>query len=131
MSHPFPPADDAILAEIGDRLAAARLSRNLTQAALARDAGISKRTLERLEAGESAQLTSFLRVLRALGRLDGLDALLPPPRPGPIELLEAGGQPRRRASGSRADPGPPDEPWRWGDDGDDDGDEGEGGSSDA
>lgn len=126
MYVPGPASDDTVLAEIGDRIAAARLSRNLTQAALARDAGVSKRTLERLEAGESAQLTSFLRVLRALDLLGGLEALLPPARPGPIELLEAGGQPRRRASGSRTEHEPPDEPWRWGDDADDDGGEDEG-----
>ncbi|MFW6089888.1 MAG: helix-turn-helix transcriptional regulator [Gemmatimonadota bacterium] len=109
--------DDAILAEIGARLSAARLARNLTQAALARDAGVSKRTVERLEAGESAQLTSFLRLLRALDLLEGLDALLPPARPGPIELLEAGGRPRQRASGERGASAPaPDEPWSWGDD---------------
>lgn len=109
--------DDSILAEIGERLAAARLARNLTQAALARDAGVSKRTIERLEAGHSAQLTSVLRLLRALELLDGLDALLPPDRPGPIELLEAGGRPRQRASGSRAEHGAPGEPWSWGEDG--------------
>lgn len=109
-------ADEAILAEMGERLAAARLARNMTQAALARNAGISKRTLERLEAGESAQLTSFLRLLRALDLLEGLDALLPSARPGPIELLEAGGRPRHRATGERAAASETEEPWHWGDD---------------
>jgi len=131
MNRHFLASDEAILAEIGDRVAAARLSRNLTQAALARDAGVSKRTLERLEAGESAQLTSLLRVLRALDLLGGLDALLPPPRPGPIELLEAGGRPRQRASGSRAEQETPGEPWRWDDDGDEGKAEGGSGSADA
>ena len=117
----IPVSDETILADIGDRLAAARLSRNLTQAALARDAGISKRTIERLEAGMSVQLTSLIRVLRALDLLAGLDALLPPSRPGPIELLEAGGKPRQRASGERAgaaDADQPAEPWSWGDEDD-------------
>lgn len=119
---PLTPASDAtILSDIGDRLAAARLSRNLTQAELARNAGVSKRTVERMEAGESVQLTSLIRVLRALELLDGLDALLPPARPGPIELLEAGGKPRQRASGERgsaADADRPVEPWSWGDEDD-------------
>lgn len=109
--------DEAILAAIGDRLGAARLSRNLTQAALARDAGVSKRTVERMEAGESVQLTSFLRVLRALELLEGLEALLPPARPGPMELLRAGGQPRQRASGGEP-VGRSGGPWRWGDEAD-------------
>jgi putative transcriptional regulator len=43
--------DEAVLRELGERLSAARVSRNLTQAHVAEEAGISKRTLERLEAG--------------------------------------------------------------------------------
>ena len=39
-------SDEAILREVGGRLAAARLARNLTQAALADAAGVSKRTVE-------------------------------------------------------------------------------------
>jgi transcriptional regulator with XRE-family HTH domain len=105
--------DAAVLAAIGDRLAAARLSRNRTQADLAREAGVSKRTLERMEAGESAQLTSFLRVLRALDLLDGLDALLPPARLGPIALLERSGRTPKRAS-PRADERTADRSWHWG-----------------
>lgn len=105
--------DDGALTVIGERLAAARLSRNRTQADLAREAGVSKRTLERMEAGESAQLTSFLRVLRALGLLDGLDALLPPARPGPIALLERSGRAPKRAS-PRADERTAGGSWRWG-----------------
>lgn len=115
-------SDDAILAEIGDRAAAARLSRNLTQAALARDAGISKRTVERLESGESVQLTSFVRVLRALDLLAGLDALLPPARPTPMDLLRGRGKAPQRASGERGarddassdDAGGEDPGWTWG-----------------
>jgi len=105
--------DDAVLAEIGDRLGAARLSRNLTQAALARAAGVSKRTVERIEAGQSAQLTSLIRLLRALDLLGRLDALLPPPRPEPMELLRREGKAPQRASGGQA---PVREPWSWGED---------------
>ena len=36
--------DEAILKELGGRLTSARLGRNLTQAALAEQAGVSKRT---------------------------------------------------------------------------------------
>ena len=91
-------SDQAVLAELGERLSATRLAYNLTQAQLARDAGVSKRTVERLEAGESAQLTSFLRVLRALGLLGRLDQLLPPAQPEPMELLRRDGKTPRRAT---------------------------------
>jgi len=106
-------ADDLVLTEIGDRLSAARLARNLTQAALARDAGVSKRTVERLEAGMSAQLTSFIRLLRALDLLDGLTVLLPPARPEPMELLRGGGRAPRRARSSEPRAR---EPWAWDED---------------
>ena len=104
--------DEAILAELGARLSSVRLSRNLTQAQLAQDAGVSKRTVERMEAGESAQLTSFIRVLRTLDLLDGLDLLLPPPTPGPMDLLRRAGKPPQRATGTIPSSG---EPWAWGD----------------
>ena len=50
-------ADASVLTELGDRLARLRLQPTLTQAQLAREAGVSKRTLIRLEHGESTQLT--------------------------------------------------------------------------
>ena len=69
--------DDALLQELGRRIAQQRLDRNLSQAQLAEQAGISKRTLERLEAGASAtQLSLFLRVLRQLDLLERLDLLI-------------------------------------------------------
>ena len=50
---------------------------NLSQAQLAEQAGISKRTLERLEAGAAAtQLSLFLQVLRQLDRLERLALLI-------------------------------------------------------
>lgn len=111
--------DDSVLDEIGNRLSAVRLSRDLTQAELARDAGVSKRTVERMEAGQSVQLTSFIRLLRALDLLDGLGVLLPPPRPGPIELLRNQGKPPQRAGRSRSSRRGTEsgaEPWTWGED---------------
>ena len=104
--------DQAVLAELGARLSSVRLSRGLTQAELAHDAGISKRTVERIEAGQSTQLTSFIRTLRTLDLLDGLELLLPPPQPGPMDLLRRSGKTPQRASGGTA---PRDEPWTWGD----------------
>lgn len=114
--------DDAVLAELGARLARTRLDRNLTQAALARQAGISKRTLERLEAGSVAtQLSSLIRVCRTLGVLDRFDLLLPEPEPSPIAQLKLRGRIRRRAAPSGSaipanrKSNPDVKPWRWGD----------------
>ena len=56
--------DEAILQELGQRVARSRLNRNLTQARLADEAGVSKRTVERIEAGYSTQLSNLIRVFR-------------------------------------------------------------------
>ena len=107
--------DAAALAELGERISALRLSRNLTQAKLAEEAGISKRTLIRLEAGESTQLTNLIRVARALGLLANLDAFIPAATASPIELLKREGKKRKRASPRSDTPGPA-SGWSWGDD---------------
>jgi transcriptional regulator with XRE-family HTH domain len=107
--------DQALLKEIGLRLARQRLESNQTQAMVAESAGISKRTLERMEAGEVAvQLSQFLRVCRSLGLLERLELLLPEPVPGPMELLRMKGRERRRARRPKAD-GRVEEKWTWGD----------------
>ena len=108
-------SDGVVLEEIGRRLEAIRLGRNQTQAQLARQAGVSKRTIERLESGAVAvQLSGFVRVCRALELLDGLDAFLPEPLISPIALLKLRGRSRRRASG-RPTPAPSTKTWTWGD----------------
>jgi transcriptional regulator with XRE-family HTH domain len=110
--------DEAVLSELGSRLERTRLERNLTQRELADEAGVERKALQRIEAGESVRLTSFIRVLRALGLLDALDRLVPEPAPSPIELLELHGKKRRRASGMRGKRAPSPEragSWQWGD----------------
>ena len=94
--------DEAILAEMGSRIAARRVDLQLTQAAVAEQAGIAKRTLERMEAGHSSQLSSMVRVLRVLDALPGLDNLVPEAGPRPMDLLKRKGKVRQRASGRRA-----------------------------
>ena len=108
--------DGAVMAELGARLERVRLERNQTQAALAREAGISRRTLVRLEQGEGGVGTAgLLRVLRALGLLDRVELLVPEPLPSPIEQLSLQGRRRRRASGERRDSAVPG--WSWADPG--------------
>ena len=106
--------DESIVREIGERLASARLERNLTQADLAREAGVSKRTLERLESGAAAtQLSVFIRICRALNLLPRLDALIPQAIPSPVAQLKHHGRRRRRASGTRVEKTRR-KKWTWG-----------------
>ena len=95
--------DETILSELGARLAQVRLERNLTQAQLAGQAGVSKRTVERLESGAVAtQLSGFIRVCRALNLVERFDQLIPETAPSPIAQLKLQGRKRRRASAAKA-----------------------------
>lgn len=108
--------DEAVLRELGGRLASARLASNLTQAELAEEAGVSKRTVERLESGEVAsRLSALVRICRVLGLLDRLDALVPPAVPGPVEQLKLAGRSRKRASKPRQPAARRAKTWTWGD----------------
>src|SRR5580658_2307022 len=107
--------DDAVLAELGGRLARIRLERNLTQAQLAEQAGVSKRTVERLEAGTVAtQLSGFIRVCRVLDVIERFDLLVPEPVPSPVAQLKMAGRKRQRASTAKPVK-PSAKKWQWGD----------------
>jgi len=111
MDHNKLTSDEALLEELGNRLARQRVAMELTQADLAERAGISKRTVERIEAGKSAQTATLISILRVLNLLDGLYAMLPAERPRPMDLLKLKGKERQRASKKRTDR--PEEPWSW------------------
>lgn len=104
----------AVMEELGQRLAQLRLAKNLTQQELAQQAGIGLRTLQRLENGSAAaQLSSFIRVCRALGQMQLLDRLLPEATVSPLALLQREGEKPQRASRRKKDK-PAAKPWEWG-----------------
>lgn len=110
--------DNAALNLLGQRIAQHRLEQNRTQAELSHEAGVSKRTIERLEGGESIHTTNLVRVLRVLGLLANLNELVPAPVPSPLEALRSKEKRRKRASGrSRQSPDTESESgeWTWGD----------------
>ena len=104
-------SDEAILIEMGRRLAQRRLSLGHTQAELAEKAGLAKRTVERIEAGNPTHTTNLIRMLRGLGWVENLDALVPDPGPSPMDLLKLKARQRQRAprKDARAN-----QPWTWG-----------------
>jgi transcriptional regulator with XRE-family HTH domain len=106
---------DAVLAELGGRVAAWRLERGLTQEQLAFRAEIGRATLQRLESGASVQLTSLVKLLRSLGVLDALDVLLlGSARSAAAESGNSDGQlPRRRAPRQHRARASGDGSWRW------------------
>ena len=69
---------EALIAEVGHRVKAARLSRNLSQEELARRSSVSRSTIKRLEAGgDSISLGNLLTVLQVLEYIDPLVESLP------------------------------------------------------
>lgn len=108
--------DQAVLDDIGDWLAQRRIDTHLTQAELARQAGVGRSTVERMEAGHSTQMSSFIRVLRVLNLLEQFFKLVPRPGLSPMQLVKSRLKVRRRASPKRRPVAKPAGDWTWDDD---------------
>lgn len=102
-----------MLVELGQRLARVRIDMGMTQAVLAKEAGIGKRTLERLESGESTQTATLCRVLRVLKLLDGLDAVIPEVTTRPRDVIKRKDMAPKRAP--RRPSSVRENKWKWGD----------------
>ena len=107
-----------IEAALCKRLESIRLSRNITQAQLAEKAGVSQRTIGRLEKGQGVSVDTLIRVMMALGIQQNLEALLPDPVVRPIERVGIGGAERKRARPAKSNDRP--STWSWGDGGGED-----------
>ena len=134
MLQPREKSDQQVLEELGYQLAKRRVARDMTQAALAEKARVGKRTIERLERGESSQTLNLMRVLRALGLLERFETLMPLGTVSPMAILRASGKERKRVRASRetkkdtgridesgkdagrkAEGGSAKKRWKWGD----------------
>ena len=92
--------DKAICAEVGARIKALRLRKNLPQQQVASAAAVSLNVIKALEAGKG-KLSSLIAVLRELEALDGLDQFISVPEVSPLQLAKQRGKKRQRASGIR------------------------------
>ena len=84
---------------------------------LAKETGVSTRTIGRLEKGQGVSLDTFIRVMMALSIQQNLEALLPDPKVRPIERvgISAGERKRARPNKSINETAA----WSWGDGEDD------------
>ncbi|MFC3104709.1 helix-turn-helix domain-containing protein [Salinisphaera aquimarina] len=105
-------SDDVALEQLGARLSRYRLNRTLTQAHLAHEAGLSRKTVSKAELGQPIDLISLVRILRALKLNSSLDGLLPPEPESPLRVAAQELTLRRRAR-PRASDGKKDvnRPW--------------------
>ena len=87
-----------ILKELGTRLKQQRASRNIDQATLAYESGVSLRTLSRLENGHGASFEAVIKVMRALGILERLQLMIPGSDISPVQRAKTRvHKPRQRA----------------------------------
>ncbi len=91
-------SDPAIVREICNNIKQIRLNKNISQAELANLSGLNRVTISRLEAGRSATILSVIQVLRALDKLEILNAFITEPEISPIKLLQQRETQRQKAS---------------------------------
>jgi len=104
---------DQIAVALCKKLENIRLSRNMTQIQLAEEAGVSPRTIGRLEKGQGVSFDTFIRVLTALRIQQNLEALLPDPTVRPVERINVRGVERKRARPGLSSK--EQATWSWGD----------------
>ena len=106
-------APQSAVEELTGRLARFRMESGITQARLAEQTGVSKRTIERIENGCDTQLTTLVRLLQAMGLADRLNQLIPESFASPMDMLQGKTEPPKRARHKKA--AKTDKPWKWGD----------------
>ena len=74
---------------LGEQFRAMRIRANLEQLELAERAGVSVGALKNLEGGKGSSVKTLIKVARALGRTDWLEALAPRVSVSPMRLLKA------------------------------------------
>ena len=80
-------ADSRIQEIMGARLRAWREGAGLSLEQLGARAGLSPLTLHKAEHGGNFTMRTLIRILRALGRVEQLDAFLPPVATSPLDLV--------------------------------------------
>ena len=104
---------ETIERDICKKLERIRLLKNISQAKLAEAAGVSRRTISRMENGEGISLDTFIRVMQALNLTDHLTAMLPNPEIRPIERVGRKGKGERKNASSPRTPKKT-KKWEWG-----------------
>jgi putative transcriptional regulator len=85
---------------IGERIKQYRLNQNLSQMKIAKLSGLSRNAIQKAEKGSSA-LDTYIAIMKALGRIEALEAAFPEESISPVQLVERKSQKRLRASPQR------------------------------
>ncbi len=90
----------SIAEELGNRLKQARLNADLTQAEVASQAGLNRRTILNAEKGK-VQLENLVAILVSMEMAEQLNMFLPVQEISPVQLAKLKGRERQRASRSK------------------------------
>ena len=93
-------SDKAIAEELGSRIKALRLRKNITQKELADATTLSLNAIKSVESG-GGKLSTIIAILRELNALEQLNNFVPAISISPIQLAKMKGKVRQRASGER------------------------------
>ena len=106
-------SNEEMMRELGRRIRETRIDMGMTQTEIAGKAGVTKRTISRIENGEDLTVSTLLNVLRALHLAQNVDALVPEAVIRPSVLMagmkkkQRVGKAVRREAKARL--------WKWGD----------------
>jgi transcriptional regulator with XRE-family HTH domain len=93
------------LEELGRRVALARKNKRMNQSEMARASGLGVATIARIETGQDAQFSSWLKIFGVLGLTAALDQLVPESLTSPMSEVQRGRRQRRMKTGE----------FKWGD----------------
>ena len=88
--------DHTISIELGQRLARVRKQQGFTQSELAEESGLGVATLRRIEAGQSGQMDSWVKIMKALQMTASIDAFIPEHFDSPRAQVLSGKTHRRK-----------------------------------
>ncbi|MCF6270859.1 MAG: helix-turn-helix transcriptional regulator [Melioribacteraceae bacterium] len=91
-------SDSSIVNEICNGIKQMRLSQNISQQELANRSGLNRVTISRMESGRAVSLLTLVQTLRALDKLDILNAFNEEPEVSPLKLFDIQEKYRRKAS---------------------------------
>ena len=91
-------SDPAILKELGQKLKAFRLQKNITQEEMARKIGLNRVTIGEIEKGRPSSLLTFIQLLRGLDKLELINTITSIPTVSPIQVAKSAKGTRKRAS---------------------------------
>ena len=106
-------SNEEVLRELGKRIREVRIDMDMTQNEAAKKAGVTAKTVSRIENGEDLAVSTMLNVLRALGLAQNMDALVPELTARPSRLM-ANEKERLRVR-KKASQNDSSRQWKWGD----------------